>query len=331
MVLRKDQNVPINAYPFMENSTSAMQHPSIPSVTEATIADGIETHLLSEEIGRLRKSCLAFEQSNFEVFVAESVQIPQVLLEIGRLREITFRSVGEGTGHCRDIDSFDQYYRQLIIWDKNEQRIVGGYRLGCGDEIFTQLGVNGFYVSSLFHIGEGLFPVLAHSLELGRSYIVEDYQRKPLPLFLLWKGILAFLLQNRQYRYILGPVSISRQYSDLARGLMVAFLEHYYYNAELAAHLTPRKPFIVKAEKDVDPCHMIETIGGDISNLDKFIEGVETKGVRIPVLLRQYLRQNARFVGFNLDPNFSDCLDGFMILDMNDLPQSTIENLQRTR
>lgn len=293
------------------------------------IADAIESIFLEQEIGLLRGSSRVLEQSHFQVFVATAAEIPQVLLEIGRLREITFRSVGEGTGRSRDIDEFDQYYRQLIIWDTAERRIAGGYRLGCGDEIFAQHSVKGFYVSSLFNISPGFFPILGQSLELGRSYIVADYQRKPLPLFLLWKGILAFLLQHPQYRYILGPVSISRQFSDLSRGLMVGFLEKYYFNENLAAHLTPRKPFKVGAKKKFNLPLLIKSIGSDLANLDRFIEGVETKGARLPVLLRQYLRQNARFIGFNLDPNFSDCLDGFMILDMNDLPASTIENLHR--
>ncbi|HPI05683.1 MAG TPA: GNAT family N-acyltransferase [Saprospiraceae bacterium] len=293
------------------------------------VALPVEHSLLTAEIAFLRRQHLTFEQSNYEVFVAGSTHIPNVLLEIGRLREVTFRSVGEGTGRSRDLDEFDAYYRQLIIWDKTAECIAGGYRLGCGEEIFPKYGVDGFYISSLFHIREGFFPILGQALELGRSYIVEAYQRKPLPLFLLWKGILAFLLQHPQYRYILGPVSISRQFSDLARGLMVGFLEQNYYNESLAAHLSPRTPFKVESEKDVDISRLIESMAGDLATLDKFIEGVETKGARLPVLLRQYLRQNARFIGFNLDPNFSDCLDGFMILDMNDLPASTIENLQR--
>ena len=157
------------------------------------IATAIEPALLCHEIALLRKGCLVFAQADFEVFAAVAHQIPDVLLEIGRLREITFRSVGEGTGRSRDIDEFDQYYRQLIIWDKCGQKIVGGYRIGCGDEIFCQYGVQGFYTSTLFSIQEVFFPILTQSVELGRSYIVADYQRKPLPLFLLWKGILAFL------------------------------------------------------------------------------------------------------------------------------------------
>ena len=294
-----------------------------------TIADAIHPDLLLREIELLRSTSLTFEQSGYEVFVATSEQIPHVLQEIGRLREITFRSIGEGTGRSCDIDDFDDYYRQLIIWDTKEARIVGGYRLGYGNEIFARYGMRGFYISSLFKIKEGFFPILSQALELGRSYIVEDYQRKPLPLFLLWKGILAVLIQQPQFRYILGPVSISRKYSDLSRGLMVSFLKKHYFNDALAAHLKPRKPFRVKPKKAHDLSEIVDKMGSDLTDLDKYIEGVETKGARIPVLLRQYLRQNARFIGFNLDPNFSDCLDGFMILDMNDLPVSTIENLQR--
>lgn len=304
-------------------------HPSILTMSEP-IANAIASEILDQEIELLRSHSLALEQSHFEVFVAVAAEIPHLLLEIGRLREITFRSVGEGTGRSRDIDAFDDDYRQLIIWDKNERRIAGGYRLGCGDEIFEHLGVDGFYISTLFKIRKKFFPILSLSLELGRSYIVADYQRKPLPLFLLWKGILAFLMQNPQYRYILGPVSISRQFSDISREVLVVFLKKYYYNKRLARRLKPRKPFKVKVRKKWKINKIIKTIGGNLANLDKFIESIEAKGARMPVLLRQYLRQNAHFIGFNLDPNFSDCLDGFMILDMNDLPASTIENLQRT-
>ncbi len=310
----------VNVSPTVFNNTR---------VQEPIVAP-VDPDLLAAEIEQLRVDNLVCHQSHFEVFVAHSTQIPNLLHEIGRLREITFRSVGEGSGKCCDVDEFDAYYRQLIIWDTDEHQIVGGYRLGCGDEIFEQYGVAGFYISSLFHIQEGFFPILKQSLELGRSYVLEEYQRKPLPLFLLWKGIHVFLLEHPRYRYILGPVSISRQFSDLSRGLMVGFLERHYFNAHLAAHLSPRTPFKVLAEKQVDISELIQNMGGDIHLLDKFIEGVETKGARIPVLLKQYLRQNARFIGFNLDPNFSDCLDGFMILDMNDLPTTTIENLHRS-
>ncbi len=299
---------------------------------EEKLIKPIDNQLIIAEIAALTEgSCLVVSQSNFDVFVAAAAQIPSVLQEIGRLREATFRDIGEGTGRALDIDEFDLYYRQLIIWDRTAERIVGGYRIGCGDDIFKNYGKHGFYISSLFRIGEGFYPILKRSLELGRSYIVSDYQRKPLPLFLLWKGILAFLRQNPQYAYLFGPVSMSRQFSDVSRGLVVEFLTKHYFNPKLAKYLKPRKPFKIKQGGKVDTKLLVKTFGGDLGNLDRFIEGIETDQLRMPVLLRQYIRQNARFIGFNVDPKFSDCLDGFIILDVKDLPKSTIDNLERTK
>lgn len=303
-----------------------------PTASESVepIAEPVESALIEAEVAFLRSQHLVVEQGDFAVFIAEPSHIPHLLLDIGRARELTFRDVGEGTGRRRDVDEFDLYYRQLIIWDKKEGKLVGGYRLGCGDDITKNHGVHGFYISTLFRIKSGFTPILSTAVELGRSYIVADYQRRHLPLFLLWKGILAFLIKNPQYRYLFGPVSISRQFSDMSRALIVAFLKKYHFEKTLAAYLRPRMPFKLKKTK-VDLPFLIDTFGGDIGNLDRFIEGIEPTSSRIPVLLRQYIRQNARFVGFNIDPNFSDALDGFIILDLKNLPKSTIDNLQKER
>ncbi|MFZ4543690.1 MAG: GNAT family N-acetyltransferase [Saprospiraceae bacterium] len=288
-------------------------------------------HLIAGEIESLDKDeFLVLEQGNFEVYIANPGMIPHTLKEIGRLREITFRAVGEGTGRALDIDDFDLYYKQLIIWDKTDRCIVGGYRIGLGDEIFEQYGVHGFYISSLFKLGEGLYPILNQSLELGRSYIIEAYQKKPQPLFLLWKGIMTFLIKNPRYRYLFGPVSISRQYSDVSRNVIVTYLKKYYFDKEMAKNLVPRKPYKISNTK-VDNEILVRTFGEELANLDKFIQMTEEGEARLPVLLRQYLRQNARFIGFNVDPRFSDCLDGFIIADVNDLPESTKEALQKER
>ena len=179
-------------------------------------------------------------------------------------------------------------------------------------------------------IKEGLFKTLTKSIELGRSYIIEEYQRKPQPLFLLWKGILMFLLANPQYRYLIGPVSISRKYSDISRGMMVAFLKKHHFNKKLSKHLKPRKAFKVKS-KGIDTDVLLKTLGKEISNLDKFIESTEAGLSRTPVLLRQYIRQNAKFIGFNIDPLFADCLDGLIVVDIKDIPKSTTEALQKER
>ena len=183
--------------------------------------------VIVNEIDKARVDYLLYSHTNFEIICAPAHAIPYLMNELGRLREITFREVGEGTNKSLDIDEYDLYFNHLIIWDNEEKKIVGAYRIGKGDEIVNQFSVNGFYFSSLFKIKKGLIPVLRQSLEMGRSFIVKEYQRKPMSLFLLWKGILYFLLKNPQYRYMIGPVSISQDFSELTKNLIVNFFEKY--------------------------------------------------------------------------------------------------------
>lgn len=291
------------------------------------LAEEIDPGIITGEIDRLKFGNLVIAQGEFDILVAQATEIPKALLEIGRLRELTFRQVGEGTGKARDLDEFDLYYHQLIIWDRQAKRIIGGYRMGKGDEIFARFGAGGFYVSSLFRIKPGFYPIMKRSMELGRSYIVPDYQKKRLPLFLLWKGILHFLLQNAQYRYLYGPVSVSKYYSHVSKSLIVAFIKKYYFDDELAVFLKPRKPFKAKLDK-VDIDVLTESLGTEMKTLDSFITDIEPDHFRMPVLMRQYVRLNARFISFNVDPQFSDVLDGFIILDLQDVPYSMLEALK---
>jgi putative hemolysin len=291
------------------------------------LAEAVDPALVVADIQNLTFGNLIASKGEFDVFVASSHQIPNALQEIGRLREMTFRAVSEGTGKCKDLDEFDIYYLQLIIWDREAKRIVGGYRLGKGDEIFSTFGMDGFYINSLFKIEEGFYPIIQQSIELGRSYIVPDYQRKRLPLFLLWRGILFFLLKNPHYKYLYGPLSISKYYSEVSKSLIVEFVKRYYFDHELAQFLKPRKPFKVKT-RQVDIEVLLESLPPELSALDNFIEDIEPEHFRIPVLLKQYAKQNAKFISFNVDPNFSDVLDGFMLLNLKHLPLSTIEALK---
>jgi putative hemolysin len=298
-----------------------------PAEQQEAIAEPVADELINQEIEQLTFSNLVVSRANFDVFVADSIQIPHTLKEIGRLREITFRDVGEGSGKSRDLDEYDLYYHHLIIWDREKKKIAGGYRLGKGDEIFNRFGIEGFYIYSLFKIKPGFFPIIKKSVELGRSYVTKDYQRHRLPLFLLWKGILHFLLQNPTYEYLYGPLSISKYYSELSKSVIIAFVKRFYFDHQLARFLEARQPFKANVSK-VDVKVLMENFGDEISKLDNFIEEIEPAHFRIPVLLKQYARQNAKFISFNVDPNFSDVLDGFMILNLKDLPYSTIEALK---
>jgi len=293
-----------------------------------TIPQAAQSSVLQSEIDQLTFHNLLASKDCYEVFVANASQIPNILKEIGRLREITFREVGEGTGNSVDLDSYDLYYQQLFIWDKEAKKIVGGYRIGEGDKIFEQYGEQGFYIHSLFKIKKGFYNVMRQSVELGRSYIIKEYQKKRLPLFLLWKGILYFLIRNRQFRYLYGPVSISKRYSNLSKSLIVEFVKTHFFDATMAQHLTPRNEFKLTVDKpDMDK--MLKSLNGEMKKLDNLIHEIELGHFKIPILMKQYVRQNAKFISFNVDPNFSDALDGFMMLDLKNVPYATIEALQK--
>nr|WP_321406914.1 GNAT family N-acyltransferase [uncultured Carboxylicivirga sp.] len=292
------------------------------------VIDPVSTDLIKNELEGLRaKNDLLFTKLNYEIFLADAHAIPNIIKELGRLREHTFRSVGEGTGHKIDIDEYDLYYLHLFIWDTKAEVIAGAYRLGPGDRIVDAYGSKGFYVTSLFDLDKELNPVLSQTLEMGRSFVVKEYQQKPLPLFLLWQGILHFLKQNHQYKYLLGPVSISNDFTRFSKDLLIAFIKKYHYDYELVKWVHPRKEFLVKTNaEDIEV--ILERNSNDLQKLDKYISAIEPGYMKIPVLLKQYMRQNAKIIGFNVDPNFNDCLDGLMILEIKNLPQSTFDFLK---
>ncbi|MFT3740458.1 MAG: GNAT family N-acyltransferase [Breznakibacter sp.] len=292
------------------------------------IIDPVPTDEIIRELEVLKANGgLLFAKSNYEIYLGKTTQIPVILREIGRLREVTFRQVGEGTNKKIDLDSYDTYYHHLFAFDTDTGKIIGAYRLGRGDEIVPQNGKKGFYVQSLFDLDEKMKLILTRTLELGRSFVVREYQQKPMPLFLLWQGILHFLKANPAIGYIMGPVSISNDFSGFSKDLIIAFIRKNYFDHDLAKWVYPKKEFKVTTNAmDIDV--VLEHNSNDLQKLDKFISGIEPNALKIPVLLKQYIRQNAKIIGFNVDPDFNDCLDGLMVLNLNDLPKETLSFLQ---
>lgn len=286
----------------------------------------VNPELIKEEIARIPEDFKLFEVKNYQIYCTGSNLIPNTLREIGRLREVTFREVGEGTNLSMDLDEYDIYYQQLFIWDTEAECIAGAYRIGKGKDIMQQYGVDGFYLKSLFKIKKNFYPILKESLELGRSFIVPSYQKKALPLFLLWKGILHMLFKNPDYHYLIGPVSISNDYSNLAKSMIIKFIMKYHFDYTMAKYIKPRHKFKFKT-KNIDTDIMLEAAQEDIDKLDKYIGKFETKDVKLPILLKKYISLNAKIIGFNRDPLFNNCLDGFLILDTYDIPDKTIQNL----
>ncbi len=296
-----------------------------PKKVEDIIA-AVPQEIIIAEIAKISKEYELFKSKNYRVLCAPAIEMPYVLQEIGRLREITFREVGEGTNRSNDLDEFDLYYHQLVIWDDTAQKIVGAYRVGKGNEIFHSYGIKGFYIQSLFRIKRDMYPIMQECVELGRSFVVKEYQRKPLSLFLLWKGILYFLLKHPELRYLVGPVSISNEFSKFSQSLIVDFIKKNHFNHEMAKYIFPRKDFYVQAAMKVDKEIILDS--RDISRIDRVIKDVE-KSIRIPVLLKKYLSLNAEIIGFNIDPKFNNALDGLIMLDIYNVPENVIQSLSK--
>jgi len=285
-------------------------------------------NLVQKEIEQLKAENLLFRIKENFVFCAPPAKIPNILKELGRRREKTYREVGEGTNKNMDIDKYDSYFEQLFIWDENEKQLVGGYRVGKGSQILTEFGMKGFYITSLFKINKKFAPILNVSLELGRSFIIREYQKKPLPLFLLWKGILYLLLKNPNYRYLLGPVSISNEFKPISKTLCVEFLKANYFNSEFAGYIKARNPYKLKPLRIIETDLFHKYTEKDVGRLDSFVHDFDTM-YRTPVLLKKYLSVNAEVLGFNIDPLFNNCLDALMILDLFEVPFPTIEGLAK--
>ncbi|TDG36783.1 lysophospholipid acyltransferase family protein [Pedobacter changchengzhani] len=292
--------------------------------TPTPIIEETPRNLLKTEIETL-EAFKIWTEKNYEVFIAPTLQIPNILREIGRLREITFREVGEGTNKKIDLDNYDIYYNHLFIWDNELENIVGAYRIGKGDEILEKMGRRGFYLSELFKIKDQFYPVLRQGIELGRSWIRKEYQGKPLPLFLLWKGILKYLIDNPQYRYLFGPVSISNNFSKFSKALIVDYITKNHFDYEMATYVKPRNKF--KADLLPISTDTLVDSSESFKDLDSIIGDIENSHMKVPVLLRQYMNLNAKIISFNIDPKFSDCLDGFLVVDTHNIPPGMIEKI----
>jgi Putative hemolysin len=314
--------------PINDSEVKKFFKPRAKKTAVEEIVAPVAPEIVQAEVAALKSDYLLFTSKNYSVICAPSVEMPNIINEIGRLREVTFREVGEGTNQKIDIDEFDLYYNQLFIWDDDANAIVGAYRVGKGQEIMDRYGKKGFYIQSLFKISDEFAPTLNQSIELGRSFIVSDYQRKPLPLFLLWKGILYFLLKHPEYRYLIGPVSVSNRYSSFSKKLIVNFLKENHYDYEMAKLVAPRNKFKAKFD-NIDSEIVVEQAKADINKIDKFISDLETEDYRMPVLLKKYIKLGGKIVSLNVDPLFNDCLDGLLVLDLFNVPFDVITSLSK--
>ena len=289
------------------------------------IAPAVPPSLLEPEIIALKNSGKSLLVSkDYELFLTSSDLIPNILTEIGRQREITFRAVGEGTNKPLDLDHYDNDYLHLFLWDHKARTLVGSYRLGLGKQLMNAHGISGFYLSELFKFEPEIMYMFNNSIELGRAFVSQTYQQRPMPLFLLWKGIIHATLRYPEYDYLMGSVSISNQFSKFTKSLMIEFMRSHYYDPYLAQYITPKKEFKVKLD-DADKEFVFDETSADLNKFDKLIDEVEPGALRLPVLIKKYIKQNARVASFNVDPLFNNAIDGLMYIKIKDIPSSTVK------
>ena len=281
-----------------------------------TIIDPIDSDLLVAEIRQIPEEQLLTEAGNLKVYFARAGQIPWGLQEIGRLREISFRAVGEGTGKEIDIDLYDSFYLHLFVWDQEAREIVGGYRLGLADEIIRNYGQSGLYSYSLFKFNKTFLSRINPAIELGRSFVRPEYQRNFTPLMLLWKGIGRFVATHPRYAVLFGPVSISNDYRSTSQQLLINFLRLNLFDKNLSRQVKPRTPYRLRpiqrlrASKLSDP--------SSIEDLSALLADIEHDQKGVPVLIRQYLKLGGRMLGFNIDSQFSDVVDCLIRIDLRE-------------
>lgn len=324
--LRQKTYLLANAFQVKQNPLEqAKEKLKLPEKPPKPIVKAIDKEKIVQEIEFLRNSNKRFlSLKNYEIYFTKTKDIPNILMEIGRLREITFREVGEGTNNPIDLDKFDNYYYHLFLWDTESQLIAGAYRMGLGHEIFPKYGMKGFYINSLFKFEPELNKMMLESIEMGRAFVIKEYQQKPMPLFLLWKGIVHVTLRYPENKYLIGGVSISNQFSNFSKSLMIEFMKSHYYDPFVAQYINPKKEYKVRL-KDADKDFVFDEAQADMNKFDKLITEIEPEGLRIPVLIKKYVKQNARLVAFNVDPKFNNAIDGLMYIKIADLPESTVK------
>ena len=285
-----------------------------PPARPAPIAPRRDETWMRQEVARLEAFALV-PHDRYLVAAACAAQIPALLREIGRLREITFRSAGEGTGRELDLDVFDRTYEHLFVWDREAGELVGAYRLAETERLRPLFGKAGFYTHTLFELGDAFFAELGPAIELGRSFVRAEYQRSACALMLLWKGIGRLVLARPRVKMLFGAVSVSADYSSAGRAVIAANLCHHHGDPRRARHVRPRQPLRVGwgMRRKV---RLSLGAGGTTEALSQLVAGAEPDGKGLPVLVREYLKLGGRFLAWNVDPSFGRTLDGLVVVNL---------------
>ncbi len=302
--------------------TKLVKAPVVPQQFEPII-DETDPALVRREIESLPPNSLLYNYKEFDVVVTTMQQSPGVLREIGRLREVTFRKVGEGTGRAIDTDPFDEWYHHIVVWNREKSDIVGSYRLGVVEDILRERGQAGLYTNTLFHIQPQLFQEMTGAIELGRSFVRDEYQRSYHPLLMLWTGIGHYILRNIHLHSLFGPVSISADFQGTSKDIMVRFLMDNNLDKKLRNLVRPRNPYPERQAMNLEFYNSFSV--KSLNDVQDLISEIETTDLKVPILLKHYLRMGGNILAFNVDPDFNDVLDGLIHIDLRNTPHEMLK------
>ncbi|MFP5358526.1 MAG: lysophospholipid acyltransferase family protein [Gammaproteobacteria bacterium] len=304
--------------PYLRLLTYSLAEPEAapPPRTLAPISPPVAPEALAAAVAALPPRRCLFVQGEFAVYLAPAQEMPLLLQEIARLRELSFRLVQEGSGLPADTDRFDAHYRHLFVWHRTRHEILGAYRLGFVAEILPRHGVEGLYTHTLFEFDRHLFARTGPAVEMGRSFVSPDWQRSFVALRLLWSGIASLLQARPEIRCLYGPVSISPGYSAAGRALIAEVLTRHHSDSHLRQQIRPRHPPRIATAGERRP---VVAALADPQLLSRVIARIE-RGPGLPVLLRHYLELNGVFAGFNVDASFGGTLDGLVFVDVARIP-----------
>lgn len=289
--------------------------------TQKCIAHPEDVQKLRKELGECE--LLGETGDGKKIYLVDYAKDSAIMRELGRLREYTFRKVGEGTGKKRDLDHYDVYYRHLVLWDEDELEIVGAYRIGESDAIMEMdAKENALYTASLFEFREGFRPYLKDSIELGRSFVQPKYWGSR-ALDYLWFGIGAYIKTRPNLKYMFGPVSLSASYPKMARNLLIFFYKHYF---GCDKEIVVSKNRYIMTKKEIDECREIFCCDNYIEDFKRLKQNLMHMNQSVPTLYRQYSELceegGVKFLDFGEDRDFENCIDGFLLLDVTKIKES---------
>ena len=303
-------NRPVDATPETLEELAKVQEPE-------PLAQPLLPEQLEADIAALPASACLLKQGDFEVYMAPYKDLPHVMQEIGRGREVSFRNVGGGTMKALDLVPQDEYYHHLFVWHRKDRMVIGAYRIGLADQILANHGPEGLISSALFDLKPAFLDVLNPGLELGRSYVLPEYQKNYHSLLLLWAGILGFIAREPKYRMVFGAVGISQgnEYTPASRTLMVNYMRERLSNSSLSVQVEPRSPFTgvkLSGLKREEISGLLQSVE-DVSTL---VTGLEQDGKGVPILIKHYTRMNAKLLSFGVWKSHSNAVVSFLVTDL---------------